>query len=376
MRRVILRTVRTETVAVLVTGWLAGALGLGLATAAGAVPTVALMALGPLLGGLLLLIRHNLDLASRIGNLAAESTRTLGTVRRLEADSSEQIKQAFRQLEALQNLRAMLPADRLLPATRGWAASPDLLAVLVDTVITERPSLIVECGSGASTVWLALALRQFEIDGRIIALEHDPAFGDGTRGFLARHGVSELAEVRDAALESFSLDGESYSWYARQAWEDLSGIDLLFVDGPPAATGHHARYPALPLLSGSLSPAATVVLDDLVVPDMQEVLRVWLEEYPDFGSEILPLEKQAAVLRRRKLGLPGLAELSPRSRRHAGTRCSGWRKTRESPGRPRARRAATSRRRCGRSGTGGPPRPRRGPLVPAAAAGSARSTRT
>jgi predicted O-methyltransferase YrrM len=156
----------------------------------------------------------------------------------------------------------------------------------------------VECGSGASTLWLALAMRRFEIDGRIIALDHDPVFGARTRDLLARHNVIDLAEVRDAPLESFSLDGETYSWYARRAWEDLKGIDLLFVDGPPATTGHQARYPALPLLSGLLSPGATAVLDDLVVPDMQKVLRLWLDAYPDFGSEILPLEKQAAVLRR------------------------------------------------------------------------------
>ena len=306
MRRLIRRLVRFETVAVLVIAWLAGALGLGLATGAGAVPTAALMALGPLLGGLLLLIRHSLDLASRIGNLAVQSERTLDTVRRVGPDIEKEIrkeirkeiKQTFRQLEALQNLSALLPANDVLPATRGWAASPDLLVVLVDLVIAERPSLIVECGSGASTLWLALALRRFGIDGRIIALDHDPVFGGKTRDFLARHDVRDLAEVRDAPLESFSLDGETYSWYARRAWEDLTGIDLLFVDGPPAATGHQARYPALPLLSGSLSPVATAVLDDLVVPDMQKVLRLWLDAYPDFGSEILPLEKQAAVLRR------------------------------------------------------------------------------
>jgi predicted O-methyltransferase YrrM len=299
MRRLIRQFVRVETVAVLVTAWLAGALGLGLATGAGAVATVALMTLGPLLGGLLLLIRHNLDLATRIGNLATESERTLDTVRRVEADIPIQIKQTFRQLEALQNLSAMLPAHDVLPPTRGWAASPDLLMVLVDLVITERPSLVVECGSGASTLWLALAMQRFEIDGRIIALEHDPVFGGQTREFLARHDVRDLAEVRDAPLESFSLDGQTYSWYAKRAWEDLTGIDLLFVDGPPAATGHRARYPALPLLGGSLSPVATAVLDDLVVPDMQEVLRLWLDAYPDFRSEILPLEKQAAVLRRK-----------------------------------------------------------------------------
>ena len=301
MRRLIRQFVRIQTVAVLVTAWLAGALGLGLATGAGAVPTVALMALGPLLGGLLLLIRHSLDLASRIGNLAGESMRTLNTVRRVEADANEikrEIRQTFRQLEALQNLNTLLPASGVLPATRGWAASPDLLVVLVDLVISERPSLVVECGSGASTLWLALAMRRFGIDGRIIALDHDPVFGGKTRDLLARHDVRDLAEVRDAPLESFSLDGETYSWYAKRAWEDLTGIDLLFVDGPPATTGHQARYPALPLLSGSLSPAAAVVLDNLVVPDMQKVLRLWLDAYPDFGSEILPLEKQAAVLRR------------------------------------------------------------------------------
>jgi predicted O-methyltransferase YrrM len=302
MRRVILRLVRTETVAVLVIAWLAGALGLGLATSAGAVATVALMALGLLLGGLLLLIRHNLDLAGRIGHLAVESTRILDAVRRIETDTKieikKEIKQTFRQLEALQNLNAVLPANDVLPATRGWAASPDLLAVLVDLVVAERPSLVVECGSGASTLWLALALRRFGIDGRIVALDHDPVFGGKTRDLLARHDVGDLAEVRDAPLESFSLDGESYSWYARRAWQDLTGIDLLFVDGPPATTGHLARYPALPLLSGALSPVVTAVLDDLVVPDMQKVLRRWLDAYPDFGSEILPLEKQAAVLRR------------------------------------------------------------------------------
>jgi predicted O-methyltransferase YrrM len=302
MRRLILRLVRIETVAVLVTAWLAGALGLGLATGAGAVPTAALMALGLLLGGLLLLIRHNLDLATRIGNLAVESTRILDAVRRIETDTKieikKEIKQTFRQLEALQNLSVVLPANDVLPATRGWAASPDLLAVLVDLVAAERPSLVVECGSGASTLWLALAMRRFEIDGRIVALDHDPVFGGKTRDLLARHDVGDLAEVRDAPLESFSLDGETYSWYARRAWEDLTGIDLLFVDGPPATTGHLARYPALPLLSGSLSLVTTAVLDDLVVPDMQKVLRLWLDAYPDFGSEILPLEKQAAVLRR------------------------------------------------------------------------------
>jgi predicted O-methyltransferase YrrM len=298
MRRLIHRFVSIGTVAALVVAWLAGALALGLATHSGATATVALMALGLLVGGILLLIRHSLDLAARIGNLGTESQRTLGTVRRIESRLGPELKQTFRQVEAIQNLSAILPTTDVLPATRGWAASPDLLLVLVDQVITQRPSLVVECGSGASTLWLALALRRFGIDGQIVALDHDPVFAAKTRDFLARHGVSDLAEVRDAPLEDFSLADGTYSWYARRAWEDLTGIDLLFVDGPPAATGAKARYPALPLLREALNPAATVVLDDLVVPDMQETLRLWLDAHPEFGSEILPLEKEAALLRK------------------------------------------------------------------------------
>jgi predicted O-methyltransferase YrrM len=298
MHRLIHRFVNVKTVALLVMGWLIGALVLGLATGSGATATVALMVLGLPVGGVLLLIRHSLDLAARIGNLGSESQRTLATVRRIESRLGTELKQTFRQVEAIQNLSDMLPTSDVLPATRGWAASPDLLLVLVDQVIAQRPSLIVECGSGASTLWLALALRRFGIDGRIVALDHDPVFAARTRDFLVRHGVSDLAEVRDAPLEDFSLADGTYSWYARRAWEDLTGIELLFVDGPPAATGAKARYPALPLLREALNPAATVVLDDLVVPDMQETLRLWLGAYPQFGSEILPLEKQAALLRK------------------------------------------------------------------------------
>jgi hypothetical protein len=31
---------------------------------------------------------------------------------------------------------------------------------------------------------------------------------------------------------------------------------------------------------------------------MQETLRLWLDAQPEFGSEILPLEKEAALLRK------------------------------------------------------------------------------
>ena len=77
MRQLVQRFVSVAAVAVVVTAWLAGALALGLATGSGATATVTLMMLGLLAGGVLLLIRHSLDLAARIGNLGTESQRSL-----------------------------------------------------------------------------------------------------------------------------------------------------------------------------------------------------------------------------------------------------------------------------------------------------------
>lgn len=224
---------------------------------------------------------------------------TIDTTRRLTAFVEKHLKHTFRQIEASQNLNAILPTDDVMPASRGWAASPDLLLTLVDQLITARPSLVLEAGSGASTLWMALTMRKYGIDGKVIALDHEPAYAAKTRQFLDRHGVADLAEVRDAPLEDFGIGEDTYAWYAKAAWEHLSEIRLVFIDGPPADTGDLARFPALPLLHDALAPDAVLVLDDLIVPDMQETLQRWLGAYPEFTSEALPLEKQAAILRRK-----------------------------------------------------------------------------
>jgi predicted O-methyltransferase YrrM len=208
----------------------------------------------------------------------------------------------YRQLEALQNIYALAGVDRPMPQTRGWASSPDLLLLLADLVERERPSLIVECGSGTSTLWFAMVLRRFEISGRVIALEHQREFADNLRDRLNRQDLGELVDVRYAPLEPVRVGEEEFQWYARDGWKDLKDVDLLFVDGPPGILGEHARFPALPLLADHLHPDGVVVLDDMIRTDEQEVLAEWLRTCPDFAAEQVALEKNAALLRRRSVG--------------------------------------------------------------------------
>lgn len=221
------------------------------------------------------------------------------SVKRVRQGVQTDLMQTYRQLEALNNLYAIGDLHRPMPASRVWAASPDLLLFLVDLVEKERPSLIVEAGSGLSSLWFGIALRTFGVEGKVVALEHDEKFAEQTRGQVRRHGLAGLVEVRTAELEPHELGGTTFSWYARTGWEDLDGIDLLFVDGPPTDTGEHARYPAYPLLGERMSKTGIVVLDDMVRADEQQVLARWLEEHPELTDERVRLEKHAAMVRRK-----------------------------------------------------------------------------
>lgn len=208
-----------------------------------------------------------------------------------------ELKRTFRQVEALHNLYAMIDIEHALPASRGWPASPDLLLLLVDLVDRHRPRLVVECGSGLSTLCLALAMRRFGIEGKVIALEHLEEYAEQTRELLRRHGVDDLAEVRTAPLQRLAVGGLSVEWYARDAWQDLAAVDLLFVDGPPSAASPHARYPAVPLFAERLTPGAHVVLDDFQRPEERDVVKRWRRELGDRVTlERVPLEKGAALL--------------------------------------------------------------------------------
>ncbi|WP_025155560.1 class I SAM-dependent methyltransferase [Leifsonia aquatica] len=182
-----------------------------------------------------------------------------------------------RDVSALLVLNRIAPPTGAVPAPGGWAATPDTLLLLVDRVLAaETAPLVVECGSGTSTVWIALALRSRGA-GRLVSLENDPDYAAATRAALSRLGLSDWVDVRYAPLTSVPVGDADALWYSPEAVTDLSGITLLFVDGPPAHFGPQMRFPAVPLLAARLAAGALVVLDDIDRPDEQAVATAWTE---------------------------------------------------------------------------------------------------
>lgn len=201
----------------------------------------------------------------------------------------------YRQLEALQGLYAELGLNASLPSTRDWAASPDFLLQLARHARMARPSQVIECSSGTSTLVLARCM-QLNGSGQVLSLEHDPHYAEQTRQQLRHHGLQDWAQVLDAPLLPQALGGEQWPWYDISTLPAKLSIDMLVIDGPPQATRTLARYPAGPLLFPGLAPGAAVFLDDAARADETAIVQRWQQEFPALKLSSRVCEKGCAVL--------------------------------------------------------------------------------
>lgn len=201
-------------------------------------------------------------------------------------------------VQATQNLFALVTPRGPVPQMVGYVAAPDVLLVLVQKLLTLRPSLAIECGSGTSTLFLALAVQQYGLDTRLVSLEHQRDYAEGTRALLAEHGVGHLVDVRHAPLMSTPLDDHAGPWYDPAAYADLHDIGLAFVDGPPGDVGRHARYPMVPLLRDRLADSCAILLDDMNRADERGVGERWMAQLDGFSYRFLPLARGVGVFTR------------------------------------------------------------------------------
>lgn len=241
--------------------------------------------LDPLLNSLGL---ERLDAALRHDDLLTHFEAVRGG---LEGTLNARLDDVIGEQAALHNIYQLVDIDREMPAPVGFAASPRTLLRLVDISLSLPDNrLILECGSGASTVWLAHACRQAG-SGRVVALEHMEKYAQLVRESLVRNGLEAWAEVRSSPLEPVVVGEQTFSWYSTSTWADLQNVHLLFVDGPPGRVGPRSRYPAFPLLAASLAEGAVVALDDTQRADEREVGESWLQE----GTAGVQLVDEGAV---------------------------------------------------------------------------------
>jgi predicted O-methyltransferase YrrM len=197
------------------------------------------------------------------------------------------------QVEALLWLYSRFTPTVNLPAMREVAGSPDFLKVLIEYYDKTRPAIIVEAGSGVSSIILSELLMKEGSSARHYALDHLEQYAALTREKV----LNPHSEVLLAPLKDFQIDGKSWKWYDTSALDGVSQIDFLVIDGPTEDIQPLARYPALPLLKDKLSPNAIIILDDTNRAGEQAIIKRWKEEF-GLQAKFLFTEKGACVMGR------------------------------------------------------------------------------
>ena len=174
--------------------------------------------------------------------------------------------------------RLGLPDDAL-PYLGSWKADVGLLTLLVDHILAHKPKLVVEFGTGASTLVLARALRMAG-GGRLISFDQHEDFVQATRGWLADHGLA--ADIHAVPLRP-SPGGWPGLWYDHGPLQD--GIGLMLIDGPPWSIHPFTRGAAASLF-GHIAPGGTVMLDDAARPGERVVARRWRKAFPEFDFRL------------------------------------------------------------------------------------------
>lgn len=246
------------------------------------------------------------DDSQRVEELAALVRQQAEAIQGLKTQLSKQIKREIanttQQLEAHQALQALI-GD--LPAPlHGWPISPDFALQLVRLIRDHSYDLIIEFGSGTSTLLCLRTLVQFNLHfadqaaspHRLITFEHLNTYHQKTTELVDTCSNRPLLDLRLSPLEPWEDATGSYSYYAGTAaiGEAIQAVAssvgrplklLVVIDGPPGATCHWARYPAVPIVldaASGIDLSIDFLLDDMIRADEKETALAWEQQLQAF----------------------------------------------------------------------------------------------
>jgi hypothetical protein len=144
---------------------------------------------------------------------------------------------------------------------------------------------ILECGSGASTVVLALAARS-----PVLSLEEDEEWARSIKADLWRLGLDPGIVVH-APL----VDHGSFQWYEPRALAGSRAFQFVFCDGPAHAPAW--RWGLLPVLSARRISFDEIVCDDADDPRAPAILAGWAQAYGVSWTQVESQEGALAIVR-------------------------------------------------------------------------------
>ena len=185
-------------------------------------------------------------------------------------DRLRNIVEQIRRVPANEALSPML-LTRLVFAwgNFGYSASIRYLQQ-IDRLFRSSEGAVLECGSGASTLLLALLAEKY--DRHAWSFENHEEWGLHVREVIAELELSRLT-VCHTPLHNY---GE-YDWYELPGCPLPRDFGLVVCDDPPG-TIQGGRYGLMPVMGEYLRPDCRILLDDTNRRKEKELIERWAGE--------------------------------------------------------------------------------------------------
>ncbi len=175
----------------------------------------------------------------------------------------------------------LFPESSFIPFT-SWSISPSVILHILNDIVINKRSNIIEFGSGASTLYIARLIQTLKLDVKFYSVESSEEWIQAIKDELKRYGLENVVTLIYAPLkevpQKLSLNGQNI-WYnteeIKKILKDNKEIDLVIVDGPYGGSTPFARYSAIPFLVDRLSARFSVFLDDAGRDNEKEIVHKW-----------------------------------------------------------------------------------------------------
>lgn len=159
------------------------------------------------------------------------------------------------------------------------------LTFLMNEIVLNKRTSILEFGSGLSTILMANVIKKFSLQAKIISIEAEEEWVHRIRAKIVDMELSSIVTIVFAPLKNETTLGRNNKWYNIQehlaVLRESAPYDMVLIDGPPAYHEDIAlsRYTAIPFIKSLLANEFAIFLDDANRHGEKIIMEAWKRNF-------------------------------------------------------------------------------------------------